>query len=128
FRLRLLGDDNPDRGRLALQLAGELPLARAAAPEQAYSGGSQPTLVPELIGDVKAGHVRLIASVGGRLVKGEGWLRGQRVDHQLTAGLGAIGYLGNRWTLHGEIYGSTYTADAFSRLLTPVEVLLGGRF
>lgn len=128
FRLRFLGDDNPDRGRLALQIAGEFPLARAAAPEQAYSGGPQPTLVPQLIGDVKAGHVRLVASVGGRLVKGEGRLREQRVDHQLTAALGAIGYLGDRWTLHGEIFGSTYTADAFSRLLTPIEVLVGGRF
>lgn len=128
FRLRFLGDDNPDRGRLALQVAAEFPLARAAEPAQAYSGGPQPTLVPQLIGDVKAGVVRLIASVGGRLVKGESVLLRQRLDHQLTAGVGAIGYLGDKWTLHGEIFGSTYTADAFARVLTPVELLLGGKF
>lgn len=128
FRLRFLGDEKPNRGRLALQIAGEFPVARVAAPSQSYSGGPQPALVPQLIGDVKAGNLRLIAAVGGRLLKGESRLQQLRFDHQLTASVGAIGYMNDRLTLHGEIFGSTYTADAFARSLTAVELLVGAKY
>ncbi len=127
LRVRMVGDER-STAALGAQLTLLLPLAEAAASGQSYSGEDSVVVLPELLGELHAGPVNLVANLGAEV-----WRRAstgsQTVADTLKFGLGASLPLYQEllWA-HGEIYGSTFFDDVFGRESTPLDWLVGLRY
>lgn len=128
-RYVLLGTlDSP--ASLALAANISLPLARGANSDQSLSGEHGVTFHPELLGEVRAGSLRVTGNLG-TLLRKDTTLLDTTLGDELTLGIGAGLRLPGRMEkleVMAEVYGATGIADPLARNVTPVEALVGGRF
>lgn len=117
-------------GALALDAKVILPLAKGANSDQRLSGEQGVAVHPELIGEVRSGPLRVTGNFGV-MVRKDATLLDTKVGDELTAGIGASARLPgamHEFDVMAEVYGATGISDPFSRNVTPVEAIIGGRW
>ena len=124
-RIRLLGDVN-STAALSGEVIARLPTAELANNDQHYSGDAVGSYEPALIGEVRSGPFDVRLRAGARLRK-SAKIGNLNLDQELVYGLGARMRVSEPFSLHVEVYGTTFFKDAFARTYTPLELLAGGK-
>lgn len=124
-RIRLLGDVSSSAA-LSGEIIARLPTAELANNDQHYSGDAVGSYEPALIGEVRSGPFDVRLRAGARLRK-SAKIGNLDLDQELVYGLGARMRVTEPFSLHVEIYGSTFLKDAFARTYSPLELLAGGK-
>lgn len=124
-RIRLLGDVS-STAALSGELIARVPTAELANNDQRYSGDAVGSYEPALIGEVRSGPFDVRLRAGARLRKAT-QIGNLDLDQELVYGLGARLRLTEIFSLHVEVYGSTFFKDVFGRAYSPLELLAGGK-
>ena len=125
-RVRLFGTTD-DVFMLAAQATLSLPLAGLANGDQAYSGDATVTFHPQLIAQINAGRLRLVANVGMRIRENQTFLN-VVVGDQLTYGVGALIEVVDELDAVIELHGASTVQQFFHRDETPLALLVGGKY
>ena len=124
-RIRLLGDVSTTAA-LSGEIIARLPTAELANNDQLFSGDAVGSYEPALVGEVRSGPFDVRLRAGARLRKAV-QIGNLDLDQELVYGLGARLRLTELFSLHVEVYGSTFFKDIFGRAYSPLELLAGGK-
>jgi outer membrane protein OmpA-like peptidoglycan-associated protein len=124
-RIRLLGDVTTTAA-LSGEIIARVPTAELANNDQRYSGDAVGSYEPALIGEVRSGPFDVRLRAGARLRKAT-QVGNLDLDQELVYGVGARLRLTEIFSLHAEVYGSTFFKDVFGRAYSPLELLAGGK-
>jgi outer membrane protein OmpA-like peptidoglycan-associated protein len=114
-------------GHAALQITLTLPTGEDGDGVAAVAGDASATVEPEVIGEIEAGPVRIVANLGVRLRK-DIVLAGVSFGDALTYGLGlVVPFAPDVFELEAEVHGSSRLDDVGARGSSPVEALAGPR-
>lgn len=112
-------------GGAALQITMTLPTGENGDGAPGVAGDSSPTVEPEVVGEIAAGPLRIIANLGVRLRKDTD-LAGVTFGDALTYGLGVVArVVPEVFELNAEIHGSSRLDDVGARGSLPIEALAG---
>ncbi|UJR86816.1 OmpA family protein [Sandaracinus amylolyticus] len=133
-RVRLFGEAD-DVGALALQATVTFPTSDPGD-ASSYRGEPTVTFVPQLLGELRAGVLRIVLNVGVRIrEESESDVSNLAFGHELLYGLGlalpvwtAEGEPRTHFDLHAQIYGDTSLSDPSERTSTALEATGGIRF
>ncbi len=122
-------DESQSLFSLAIQGQLSFPLAEAASSSQHFSGERTVSFRPEILAELSPGRYRFNASLGA-LVRKDAHFFDTKLGDLFTYGLGGALDLPGKAEfvqLLMELYGSTTFAHAFTRAVSPLELLFGAR-
>jgi hypothetical protein len=111
----------------AAEVVAHLPTARLIQPDQRYSGDEIGSYEGALLGELRKSSFAARLRLGLRFRKETDDLN-LELGQALLFGTGARVQLPRDVSLHAELFGSTYLAQAFDRHHTPLELLLGCKY
>lgn len=125
---RILLAESKARGlALATEVVARLPTAELVQPSQRYSGDEIGSYEGALAGELRRGRFDARLRTGLRFRK-EIHLQNLDLGQALLFGAGARVQLPYAFSIHAELFGSTYLANAFDQEHTALELLLGPKY